>query len=200
MSSSATRRGDLFQLTAIVDRMIYGGSDTFSAEDARELLRMLPPPSPLRLLLRSPITMKVNGSMPGGSVTGHAAGVGDVSVGRGDRTLGYDSRSGATIRAGQWKLRHTARFRDAMRGKVFIEIEQAVAGRRVEGTTATLSFLRGEPLALNQYRQREVMFGPFAVGAAVRVPWKVPVEGAGHGDPYDVPSPSAREGAPLLAA
>ncbi|MBE9607599.1 hypothetical protein IAI18_22230 [Acetobacteraceae bacterium H6797] len=136
---------DRFVITAIIDRLIYGEGETFSAQAARDLLRMLPPPSPWRLLANYLPELAVSGSMPGGSTAAHAAGVGTVRMAEQDRNFSFDSAAGRTIRVGQWKIRHEAGFLDALRGHAVLEISQAMANPIDNGRSASLLYRHGEP-------------------------------------------------------
>ena len=65
---------DRFLITAVVDRLIFGDPDSFSAEDARTLLHALP-------RKRVPwFEIGAKGQVSGGSARGFAAGVGNVKV------------------------------------------------------------------------------------------------------------------------
>ncbi|MBI0433671.1 hypothetical protein [Roseomonas sp. KE0001] len=188
-----------FLLAAVVDRIIYGQEDTFRREDACELLRQMPAPHPLRLL-RLPIEFKAQGSMPGRRMSGSAAGLGDVSVDGDRRSFAYDSQAGRTVRVGQWKLQHTAGFREALRGQALIEIVQMVGEAGREGRSAVLAYQRGEPVELRGFRQNVKSIGLFSFIVSRSVPWKKPVQGQAVETAYKIETPQGKDGGVFRSA
>ncbi|MFC3127233.1 hypothetical protein ACFOD4_19370 [Pseudoroseomonas globiformis] len=182
-----------FLLAAVVDRIIYGQEDTFRHEDAAELLRQMPAPSPWRQL-RLPIDLKVEGSMPGSRMSGSAAGLGDVSVQGDRRSFAYDSQAGRTVRVGQWKLRHSAGFWEALRGKATIAIVQAMGEAAKEGRAAVMVYQHGEPVELLGFREKRNALGQFAIIVSKALPWKTPVEGEAIEPGYEVEAPRGKDG------
>ncbi|MFC3127173.1 hypothetical protein ACFOD4_19060 [Pseudoroseomonas globiformis] len=193
------RLDNRFLLAAVVDRIIYGQEDTFRHEDAAELLRQMPAPSPWRQL-RLPIDLKVEGSVPGSRMKGSAAGLGDVSVEGDRRSFAYDSQSGRTIRIGQWKLRHSAGFWEALRGKAAIEIVQTMGEAAKEGRSAVMVYQRGEPVELLGFRENRNSLGQYAIIVSKALPWKTPVHGEAVEPGYEVATPHGKDGGVFRSA
>jgi hypothetical protein len=164
---------DRFILTAIVDRIIFEEEQTFREADAEELLHILPPPSLWRHI-RLPVAMTVKGSITGSQTESYAAGVGNVSVPEQTKIFEFDSRSGRTVRVGQWKIRHVAGFWAALRGLVKIEIEQVATDGGLDGKAATMEYAGGRPVRLLQQVPQSGEFGQYIVTRVMSVPWKTP--------------------------
>ncbi|KAA2211261.1 hypothetical protein [Teichococcus oryzae] len=188
-----------FLLAAVVDRIIYGQEDTFRHEDAAELLRQMPAPNPWRQL-RLPFEFRVEGSMSGSRMSGSAAGLGDVSVQGDGRSFAYDSQAGHTVRVGQWKLRHSASFWEALRGHATIEIVQTLGEAGQDGRSAALVYQRGEPVELRSFRQQEKFIGKYAIINSRAVPWKTPVHRQPIEADYEVETPQGKDGGVFRAA
>jgi hypothetical protein len=157
---------DRLVLSALADRLIFGDPDTFCADDARELVRLLPDTRRWHSFITDWLpgfSGKVN--LPGSSSAGFAAGVGQVSIKGEGRAFEYDSRGRRIVRAGQWKL--------SRRGFA-IEIEQVMSDDMDEGRTAMLAFFPGEEMELRIMAQATLAIGPLRIGMARFRPWKVP--------------------------
>jgi hypothetical protein len=159
---------DRFLIAAVVDRLIYGDEETFSAEDARTLLDALP-------RKRAPwIQFGVAAKMSGGSSRGFAAGVGDLQVkDEKDRQFEYSSASDAFTRAGQWKLLVVAK-----RGRHYVEIEQVMADATDEGRGALIAYdVDGTPLGMDIRINRSfrLFWSPVVVVIPGWKHWKKPV-------------------------
>jgi len=157
---------DRILLSALADRLIFGHPDTFSADDARELARLLP----YTRRWHSFITNGLPGfsgkmKLPGSSSAGFAAGVGQVSIKDGGRSFEIDSRGRSIVRAGQWKL--------SRRGRA-IEIEQVMSDDMDEGRTAMLAIYPGDVMEMRLLAQVTLSIGPLHIGFARFRPWKVP--------------------------
>jgi hypothetical protein len=157
---------DRVLLSALADRLIYGHPATFSADDARELARLLP----YERRWHSFFTDWLPGfsgkfRVPGGSSAGFAAGVGQVSIKDGGRSYEVDSRGRSIVRAGQWKLKRWGRA---------IEIEQVTSVGMDDGRTAILAFYRDGKIELRLQVQGWLAIGPLRIGMARFRPWKVP--------------------------
>jgi len=158
---------DRLLITAVVDRLIYGDPDTFSAEDARTLLDALP-------RKRVPwLEFGAKGQVSGGSAQGFAAGVGNVKV-EDDRKRKFDvsTSSDAYTRAGQWKL---LRY-DRRRG-THVEIEQVMADPMDEGRGARLAYRPdGTPVRMDirVVRSVRLLFSVLILQIPGWRPWKRP--------------------------
>lgn len=166
--SANTAPVDRLLITAVVDRLIYGDPDTFSAEDARTLLDALP-------RKRVPwIEIGAKGKVSGGSAQGFAAGVGNVKVDD-DRARKFDvsTSSDAYTRAGQWKL---LRY-DRRRG-THVEIEQVMADPLDEGRGARLVYRPGGVpvrMDIRVVRNFRLLFSVLVLALPGWRPWKQPV-------------------------
>lgn len=159
---------DRLLITAIVDRLIYGDPETFSAEDARALLEALP-------RKRVPwIEIGAKGKVSGGSARGFAAGVGNVKVDDPQaRKFDVSTSSDAYTRAGQWKL-----LRFERRAGPRVEIEQVMADPTDEGRGARLRYgPGGAPLGMDirVVRNVQVLFSWLILQVPGWRPWKHPV-------------------------
>jgi hypothetical protein len=157
---------DRLLLAALADRLIYGHPDTFSADDARELARLLP----YTRRWHSFFTDWLPGfegrvKVPGGSTAGFAAGVGHVSIKDGGRSIEVDSRGRSIVRAGQWKF---------VRWGHAVKIEQVMSGDMDDGRTAILAFYRDGKIELRLQVQGWLAIGPLRIGLARFRAWKVP--------------------------
>jgi len=156
---------DRLLITAMVDRLIYGDPDTFSADDALILLEALP-------RKRVPwIEIGAKGQMSGGSARGFAAGVGNVKVeDERNRKFEVSTSSDAYTRAGQWKLlRH-----DRRRG-THVEIEQVMADPLDEGRGARLRYRPdGTPVGMEirVVRNVRLLFSAVILQLPGWRPWK----------------------------
>ncbi len=158
---------DRLLIAAVVDRLIYGDPDTFSAEDAHTLLAALP-------RKRVPwIEIGAKGQVSGGSAQGFAAGVGNVKVeDERKRNFEVSTSSDAYTRAGQWKL---LRY-DRRRG-THVEIEQVMADPLDEGRGARLaSRPDGTPerMDIRVVRNVRLLFSVFILQLPGWRPWKRP--------------------------
>lgn len=158
---------DRFLITAVVDRLIFGDPDSFSAEDARTLLHALP-------RKRVPwFEIGAKGQVSGGSARGFAAGVGNVKVeDPNKRKFDVSTSSDAYTRAGQWKL-----LRFDRRGGAHVEIEQVMADPMDEGRGARLRYGPGGiPLAMDirVVRNVRLLFSIFVLQMPGWRPWKHP--------------------------
>jgi hypothetical protein len=158
---------DRLLITAVVDRLIYGDPDTFSAEDARTLLDALP-------RKRVPwIEIGAKGKVSGGSAQGFAAGVGNVKVeDKQARKFDVSTSSDAYTRAGQWKL---LRY-DRRRG-THVEIEQVMADPMDEGRGARLVYrFDGAPVRMDirVVRNFRLLFSVIILQLPGWRPWKQP--------------------------
>lgn len=97
-SSSALSIDDRYVVAAALDRILYDDPDRFSAEDARLLRGMIP-------RTRTPwLRLGFRAESQGPSVTGQAAGVGQVDM-DGDKKVREGSVGLATVwRCGQYKI------------------------------------------------------------------------------------------------
>jgi hypothetical protein len=157
---------DRLLLSALADRLVFGDPETFSLDDARELVRLMPDVRRWHsfvtdYLPRFSSTVK----LPGKSSAGFAAGVGQVSMKDEGRSFEYDSRGQRIIRAGQWKLH---------RKGYMIQIEQVMSDDMDEGRTAMLDFHPGGPMSMHLLAQVTISIGPLHIGLARFRPWKVP--------------------------
>ncbi len=165
--SASTAPVDRLLITAVVDRLIYGDADTFSAEDARTLLEALP-------RKRVPwIEIGAKGKVSGGSAQGFAAGVGNVKF-KVERARNFDvsTSSDAYTRAGQWKL---LRY-DRRRG-THVEIEQVMADPLDEGRGARLVYrFDGTPVRMDirVVRNFRLLFSVLILALPGWRPWKLP--------------------------
>jgi hypothetical protein len=162
-----TVRVDRLLITAVVDRLIYGNPENFSADDARTLLDALPK-------RRVPwIEIGAKGKVSGGSVRGFAAGVGDVKVeDKHKRCFEVSTSSDAYTRAGQWKL-----LRYDRRGGTNVEIEQVMADPMDEGRGARLHYRAdGTPVGMDirVVRNVRLLFSIFILQLPGWRPWKRP--------------------------
>lgn len=158
---------DRFLIAAVVDRLIYGDENTFSADDARTLLDQLPRKS-------SPwFQLGVVGKVSGGTRQGFAAGVGDVAIkDEKDRQFEYSTSGDAYTRAGQWKLLWVGK-----RTRQFVEIEQVMADATEDGRGALVSYAAdGTPLAMDIRFNRSwrIFWSPVVVVIPGWKPWKTP--------------------------
>ncbi|MGA3403320.1 MAG: hypothetical protein ABSC95_29240 [Acetobacteraceae bacterium] len=164
---AATTAVDRLLITAVVDRLIFGDPDTFSAEDARTLLDALP-------RKRVPwIEIGAKGQVSGGSARGFAAGVGNVRV-EDEQTRKFDvsTSSEAYTRAGQWKL---LRY-DRRRG-THVEIEQVMADPLDDGRGARLRYRPdGTPVGMDirVVRNVRLLFSVFILQLPGWRAWKQP--------------------------
>jgi hypothetical protein len=156
---------DRLALSALADRLIYGDTVNFDADDALELARLLPVPRGWAFLRGPWPGLIFRGSVPRRSGSGFAAGVGNVSLPQDDISFDFDSRGRRMIRAGQWKL---FRYPSA------IGIEQVMAGDGDEGRAALLEFSKGKPVQMLLMVQAELSLGPISIGFGRYKPWKLP--------------------------
>jgi hypothetical protein len=159
---------DRLLIAAVVDRLIYGDPDCFSAEDARTLLASLP-------RKRVPwLEIGAKGQVSGGSARGYAAGVGNVKVEDPNaRRFDVSTSSDAYTRAGQWKL-----LRYDRRAGPHVEIEQVMADPLDEGRGARLRYRQdGAPVAMDMRVVRNVrlLLSIFILQIPGWRPWKQPV-------------------------
>mgnify|MGYP001552768722 CR=1 FL=1 len=158
---------DRLLITAIVDRLIFGDPDSFSAADARELLQALP-------RRRVPwLEIGAKGQVSGGSAQGFAAGVGNVRVeDKQGRKFDVSTSSDAYTRAGQWKL-----LRYDRRGGTHVEIEQVMADPLDEGRGARLRYRAdGTPVGMDirVVRNVRLLFSWIILQLPGWRPWKRP--------------------------
>jgi hypothetical protein len=156
---------DRILLSALADRLIFGDEQTFRREDATELARLLPPTARAGFFRRFLPDLIVKGTLPGKSASGFAAGVGNVSLNDSKRSLDYDSRGRAVMRAGQWKLLRSGRG---------IEIEQVMADDADEGRTALIEYRDGEPHQMCLLTIVALQIGPLCIATGRFKPWKKP--------------------------
>lgn len=165
--SADTAQVDRLLITAIVDRLIYGDPDSFSADDARSLLAALP-------RRHVPwVEVGAKGKVSGGSASGFAAGVGNVKV-QDDRARKFDvsTSSDAYTRAGQWKL-----LRYDRRLGTNVEIEQVMADPLDEGRGARLRYRAdGTPVGMDirVVRNVRLLFSWFILQLPGWRTWKQP--------------------------
>jgi hypothetical protein len=165
--NAPTHAVDRLLVTAVVDRLIFGDPEMFSAGDARVLLQALP-------RKRVPwIEIGAKGQVSGGSARGYAAGVGDVRVDD-ERKRNFDvsTSSDAYTRAGQWKL-----LRYDRRLGTHIEIEQVMADPLDEGRGARLRYRAdGTPVGMDirVVRNVRLLFSWFILQIPGWRPWKQP--------------------------
>jgi hypothetical protein len=158
---------DRLLITAVVDRLIFGDPDSFSADDARTLLDALP-------RKRVPwIEIGAKGKVSGGSASGFAAGVGNVKIeDKNARKFDVSTSQNAYTRAGQWKL---LRY-DRRRG-THVEIEQVMADPLDEGRGARLRYRPdGTPVGMDIRVVRDIrlLFSVFILQLPGWRPWKQP--------------------------
>ncbi len=158
---------DRLLIAAVVDRLIFGDPDSFSADDARTLLDALP-------RKRVPwIEIGAKGQVSGGSAQGFAAGVGNVKVDdERKRNFEVSTSKDAYTRAGQWKL---LRY-DRRRG-THVEIEQVMADPMDEGRGARLRYRAdGTPVGMDirVVRNVRLLFSVFSLQLPGWRPWKLP--------------------------
>ena len=153
---------DKFRLAALVDRLIYGSDTTFSHADARELYELIPPEH-RRKRFGGWFQVSAKGSVSGGSASGVAAGVGNVSTPGEDKSFEFDSAGRRVMRAGQWKIHP---------GPDKVEIEQVMATEFDEGKSALILYRSGEPLRMEILAQKELRLGFIGVRYGTYVPWK----------------------------
>lgn len=135
---------DRMLIAALVDRIIHEADDVFPAEDARRLLRLLPPPPLWR------------------------------------QALGAFTGEDDAVQAGPWRLRHATTPRDALKGRMVLEIGQALPEEEVpEGEAALLVFEHGEPVRLLRQVPESASFGTLVVTRTDSLPWKSPGHSAG---------------------
>lgn len=165
--ANATAPIDRLVVAAIVDRLIYGSDETFSADDARQLLEALPRG-------RVPwLEFGAKGQVSGGSARGFAAGVGDVRVeDENKRQFDLSTAAGAYVRAGQWKL-----LRDDRRSGSNVEIEQVMADAADEGRGARIRYRPdGTPTGMDirVVRSIKLLFSWLILQLPGWRPWKMP--------------------------
>ena len=158
---------DRFVIAATVDRLIYGNDSSFSAEDARVLLDVLP-------RRRSPwIQLGVAGKMSGGSSRGFAAGIGDVRLDDDKkRQFQYSTSEDAYTRAGQWKLMWIGK-----RTRQYVEIEQVMSDATDDGRGALICYeMDGTPIRMDIRFNRSfrLFWSPVVVMFPGWKPWKTP--------------------------
>ena len=166
--TNATPPIDRLVVAAIVDRLIYGSEETFSADDARQLLDALPRG-------RLPwLEFGAKGKVSGGSARGFAAGVGNVRVeDENQRQFDVGTAAGAYVRAGQWKL-----LRDDRRSGSNVEIEQVMADASDEGRGARIRYAAdGAPAGMDirVVRSVKLLVSWFILQLPGWRPWKTPV-------------------------
>ncbi len=152
-------------LSALADRLVYGDEETFDPADARELARLLPRPSRWQRLAQLLPNFRAEGTLPGTSSAGYAAGVGNVSMRENASSFEIDTRGRRVVRAGQWKLCWSGRS---------IEIEQVAAGEMDEGRSAQIRFFRGEPVDMRLLNVGSLALGPLVLQSGTFRPWKRP--------------------------
>ncbi len=153
-------------IAALADRLIYDSDTTFAADDARQLLGLLP-------RTRPPLfELGVRGKMSGGSTRGYAAGVGDVKMEDKDKSIDYSTGQDHYTRAGQWKLVWYGK-----RAGQFIDIEQVMTDVMDDGRAARLGFdLAGEPIGMDIRFSREfrLFWSPIVIAFPGWRHWKQP--------------------------
>jgi hypothetical protein len=157
---------DRFVLSALADRLVFGDTETFSRDDARELARLMPAATRWGFLSRLRPDVAIRANIPGQSTVASAAGVGTGRFDSGDREISFDSRGRRVVRAGQWKLLREGRT---------IEIEQVMADDSDDGRTARIVFRSGEPIRMCLLQTREFGIGRLVFEAGVFCRWKEPV-------------------------
>lgn len=93
-------RFDAFRIAAALDRILYDEPETFRAEDAEYLRRVVPRYN------RSRFAILGRFSRTGGSTRGYAAGHGNVSMDEGEKHSGFSLGGDRITRVGQYKLTH----------------------------------------------------------------------------------------------
>lgn len=159
---------DKLTVAAALDRIIYGSPDTFSIDDAELLHNVIPvqKKSPFYVFFRMP--------KPGGSATGHAAGIGNIDLKEDSRDFKAEYGQDKVIRIGQYKL---------SRDKAGIEITRMMATEETDGhERALLTFTpTGEPTALKFQVPHEIVIPLIIFNIKMGVyrwtDWKFPVSG-----------------------
>lgn len=159
---------DRMVLSAIVDRLIYANTETFSSEDAIELRRILPQPkkSLWSSISRYLPTIAASGRISGMINAGFSPGVGNIKVKGNDYTFDLDSEGKSVVRAGQWKLYN---FGDS------IEIEQVMADGGDEGRSACIEYEDKEPTKMLLLCVKNIHFWFLCFAVSEFKPWKLPV-------------------------
>jgi hypothetical protein len=153
------------QLSAIADRLVFGDPSTFVPDDALNLAGLLLNAPNQGLLARLLPDVRVRASLPDMTLTGFAAGAGNVSIGGDHTSFDLDIRGRRVVRAGQWKL---------CRAGSSIEIEQVMADEMDDGRTARVEYKRGNPVRMSLLVTNEITIGPLALARARFRPWKLP--------------------------
>lgn len=156
---------DRFQITAVIDRLIYESEETFARGDAISL-RALLPKLPAKRSFSDWLQIGVKGSTTSGSMSGEAAGFGHVQLDGEKKSFEFESASGRTVRAGQWKIR---------RDRESIEIEQVMANEIDEGRSVLIHFEGEEPIRMDLLVARQISLWRVSLRFFKYQPWKTPV-------------------------
>lgn len=159
---------DRMALAALSDRLIYADEKTFAAQDATDILALLPKPSGWRRLLAFVPHIRARGTMPSLGGSGVAAGVGSVSLPGERKSFDLDTHGRVCIRAGQWRLYRNGAV--LWPGRDEVRIEQAAGDERI----AALIYRRGQPIQMVLWTPHIAGFFGVAVGVSIPSPWKVP--------------------------
>lgn len=150
-----------FELAALTDRLVYGNETTFSRTDAIRLNELVPK-NARAALFGVEASLKTSGS----SFSGHAAGVGNVSVDDGEKTRSVGNAMKGTMRAGQWIFTRDGRN---------IVIRQVMSVSLEEGREVMLAFKRdGEPKCLKLQMPVPFKLGPVVFTIGRFADWKTP--------------------------
>lgn len=156
---------DKFQLTAIIDRLIYDNEKTFYTEDAVALRDALPKAKWWSLLLTSISSISLSGTYSGKSTQGLASGFGNVNLKEGESSFEFSTHK--YVRVGQWKLRRSWKW---------IEIEQMMSDQDDQKCALIRFSFRGYPLRMEILIRRTVHIGEISsISIGTFCPWKTPV-------------------------